>query len=146
MKGGAISILVTSLTDALAFLIGASTVMPALRWFCLFAGFGIIFCFLFQITMYMPFLCLNERRARANKLDCCICIEAAQPHDIDEPQGCCGLLCAGYTPGKLGRFLQETWAPLITSQAGMGASVVFFAGLFIAAIVGVTQVRASHHQ
>ena len=49
MKGGAISILITSATDALAFLIGSSTVMPALRWFCLFAGMGIIFCFVFQV-------------------------------------------------------------------------------------------------
>ena len=49
LRSGGMSIFITSLTDCLAFLIGSSTVLPALHWFCIFAGFGILFCFLFQV-------------------------------------------------------------------------------------------------
>ena len=31
-------VLITSATDALAFLVGATTVLPALGWFCTYAG------------------------------------------------------------------------------------------------------------
>jgi predicted RND superfamily exporter protein len=94
MKGGAISILITSATDALAFLIGSSTVMPALRWFCLFAGMGIIFCFIFQVICFVPFLVLNAKRAEAGYFDCLCCVKSsAGPRDINEPKGCCGLCC-----------------------------------------------------
>jgi len=31
-------VLITSATDALAFLVGATTVLPALSWFCTYAG------------------------------------------------------------------------------------------------------------
>ena len=33
-----IEVLITSATDALAFLVGATTVLPALSWFCTYAG------------------------------------------------------------------------------------------------------------
>ena len=37
-------VLITSATDALAFLVGASTVLPALGWFCTYAGVSIVLC------------------------------------------------------------------------------------------------------
>ncbi|CAJ1445353.1 unnamed protein product [Effrenium voratum] len=37
-RTGGISVLITSATDALAFLVGATTVLPALGWFCTYAG------------------------------------------------------------------------------------------------------------
>ena len=64
MRSGGMSIFITSLTDCLAFLIGSSTVLPALHWFCIFAGFGIFFCFLFQIIFFMP--CLVRPQATRN--------------------------------------------------------------------------------
>ena len=146
MKGGAISILITSATDALAFLIGSSTVMPALRWFCLFAGMGIIFCFVFQIICYVPFLVLNAKRAEAGYLDCLCCVKSsAGPRDINEPKGCCSLcckegcgvpLCGEYKVDKLSRFLSGTWVPFITSQVGMGVTGVVFSALLILSLLG----------
>merc|ERR1711871_1666715 len=137
MKGGAISILITSATDALAFLIGATTVMPALRWFCLFAGMGIIFCFVFQVICYVPFLVLNARRADAGYFDCLCCIKApAGPRNINEPTGCCGVLCTSWEVNFLGRWLSGTWAPFITSQVGMALTGVVFSVLLILAVLG----------
>jgi hypothetical protein len=141
MKGGAISILITSATDALAFLVGSSTVMPALRWFCLFAGFGIIFCFLFQIFCFVPCLVLNARRTAANRLDCFCCITAKEPHLLNEPQGCCNTIMAGYTPNRLSRFLSQTWGPLITSTQGMAATGAVFFALLVLSIIGLVSIE-----
>jgi predicted RND superfamily exporter protein len=69
VKSGGMSILITSATDALAFFFGSITVLPALSWFCVFAGFGVLLCFIFQITFFVPFLVLNERRALQNRYD-----------------------------------------------------------------------------
>jgi len=68
-RNGGMSILITSVTDALAFFFGSITVLPALSWFCVFAGIGVVVCFLLQIFFFMPFLVLNERRAKANRYD-----------------------------------------------------------------------------
>eukprot|EP00948_MAST-09A_sp_MAST-9A-sp1_P001700 g1700.t1 len=80
---GGISILITSVTDALAFLVGSATVIPVLSWFCVNVGIGVIFCFIFQITIFLPALALNERRVLADRLDCLCCFK----------RGCLDILC-----------------------------------------------------
>ena len=40
---GGVSIFITSLTDAIALMIGSWTVLPALSWFCGFAGLCVAF-------------------------------------------------------------------------------------------------------
>ena len=62
------------MTDALAFFVGAFTVIPALSWFCVFAGFGVTFCFLFQIIFFLPCLVIDQRRAAYGSYDLCCCI------------------------------------------------------------------------
>ena len=42
-------ITITSITDFIAFGIGASTILPALRSFCMFAAVGILSIFVFQV-------------------------------------------------------------------------------------------------
>jgi hypothetical protein len=71
-KGG-VSIFITSLTDAIALLIGSWTVLPALSWFCGFAGLCVAFCFLFQLTIITPAIALNAMRAEKGALDCFCC-------------------------------------------------------------------------
>merc|ERR1719424_1731023 len=109
-KNGGVSIFITSLTDAIAFLIGSATVLPALSWFCTFAGLCVVWCFIFQITVFLPCLVLNARRADTGALDCCCCAACCssrgcctrrktceccllEPRDIQEPQGC--VCCPG---------------------------------------------------
>eukprot|EP00929_Paragymnodinium_shiwhaense_P030468 TRINITY_DN17267_c0_g1_i2.p1 TRINITY_DN17267_c0_g1~~TRINITY_DN17267_c0_g1_i2.p1 ORF type:complete len:1128 (+),score=278.62 TRINITY_DN17267_c0_g1_i2:231-3386(+) len=89
VRHGGLSIMITSVTDCLAFLIGSATVLPALSWFCVYAGLGVFFCFLFQIFMFAPILVLNGRRAAKNKYDCGCCCRSPTEHTIKEPAGCC---------------------------------------------------------
>ncbi len=69
------SILVTSLTDAIAFYIGATSSQPALRFFCFYAAFAVTLCFIFQLTLVAPLLALNARRTDAQRTDCFCCIK-----------------------------------------------------------------------
>lgn len=54
MQSAGSSVLVTTLTDFVAFLVGIYTQLPALQSFCAFAAAGILFDFVFQVI----FLCL----------------------------------------------------------------------------------------
>merc|ERR1719313_1299868 len=85
---GGVSIFITSLTDALALIIGSATVLPALSWFCGCAGFCVAFCFIFQLTFIVPCIALNAMRAESGRKDCCCCIKG-EPRSMFEPRGCC---------------------------------------------------------
>lgn len=57
-----VSITITSLTDFFAFLVGMTTNFKSVQIFCVYAGFAILFCYLYQITFFCGFLCLHIRR------------------------------------------------------------------------------------
>ena len=49
MKHAGVAITITSITDFIAFGIGATTQLPALRSFCMYASIGILTIFFFQV-------------------------------------------------------------------------------------------------
>ena len=49
MRRAGVAITVTSLTDFMVFAIGSSTVLPALRSFCLWCGVGILAVYFYQV-------------------------------------------------------------------------------------------------
>ena len=139
MKHGGVSVLITSATDALAFLVGSSTVLPALGWFCGFAGLGIIFCFLLQIFVFVPALQLNAIRAEQNRFDFWCCCKSKRDHPYMEPLGCCGCCrpqwCA---TGVLGRIMFK-FGELVTTTAGIVVTLIGFFALLAVGIWGATQ-------
>ena len=54
MKRAGVAITVTSLTDFMVFAIGATTVLPALRSFCLWCGVGILAVYFYQVLSRIP--------------------------------------------------------------------------------------------
>lgn len=75
LKHAGCSITITSLTDFLAFMIGASTILPALKSFCIFAGIGILADFALQATLFTAFLAIDARRQGKRRDGCCCCIK-----------------------------------------------------------------------
>ncbi|GMH38064.1 hypothetical protein BSKO_05948 [Bryopsis sp. KO-2023] len=68
MKQAGSSIMVTSVTDFVAFTVGTFATIPAVQVFCLYASVGVLFDFLFQVTFFVAFVVLDAKReARANK-------------------------------------------------------------------------------
>lgn len=142
VKYGGVSILITSLTDGLAFLVGSNTDLPALSWFCAFAGIGVFFTFIFQLTFFVPFLLLNAKRAEANRYDLLCCAKSSKEHAFDEPQGgccffsCCGIkVRTGVLEQALGRFGRA-----IMTKPGKVSVLAIFATLLSVGIVGCTRI------
>jgi hypothetical protein len=70
-------ITVTSLTLMCIFLIGAYTIIPAFRSFCLHAALGIAFLWLFHFCFFLPLLCIDAHRQNAHHCDApCCCLPA----------------------------------------------------------------------
>ena len=66
---------VTSLTDFLAFAIGGTTVLPALRSFCIFCAVGLIVVYLLQATWFVSWFSLDQRRIEEKRNGSLPCIK-----------------------------------------------------------------------
>ena len=55
MSHSGVSITITSLTDFIAFAIGGTTAIPALKSFCMFCGVGIVSVYIYQATWLVDF-------------------------------------------------------------------------------------------
>ena len=72
------SITATTLTDCVASALGASSTVPAIRWFCFYAVVCIAVDYIYQITFFMALLVLDHDRSKSGRYDCLICFKA--PH------------------------------------------------------------------
>ena len=70
------TILLSSLTNAIAFGLGARSPLPALQGFCTYAAVGMSFDFIFQLTFFVAALALDERRQRLGR-SAILCIPVA---------------------------------------------------------------------
>lgn len=69
------SIIVTSFTDIIAFLIGSITILPSLQSFCIYAAVGVFFIFVFVITFYVAVFVLDIKRMKAKRNGAFPCIK-----------------------------------------------------------------------
>lgn len=66
-RDAAISISITTLTDALALFLGYNSPFGSVRSFCLYAGISVCFCYLYSITFLGACMALNGQREAENK-------------------------------------------------------------------------------
>mmetsp|Transcript_6492 Transcript_6492/g.22845 ORF Transcript_6492/g.22845 Transcript_6492/m.22845 type:complete len:886 (-) Transcript_6492:378-3035(-) len=135
------SILLTSTTDFLAFLIGSTTTLPALSNFCIFAAFGIMFDFLYQVTFFTAFMAADLRRMNRNAKDCA-CSGCCTPQDMEQGAVINKALLAGpikpsprvnYAFTKIGEAMGNTWCKV--------AVCTTFAGLLAGGLTGFVQIE-----
>ncbi|XP_061189383.1 patched domain-containing protein 3-like [Saccostrea echinata] len=100
MKTSGIAITITSITDFLAFLIGASSVFLSVRNFCIYTGVAVLFCYINQITVFSACIAINEKRIKGNRhcVACCIRTKDRESLRKDGKTGCSLYACAGYPP------------------------------------------------
>ncbi|BFZ21461.1 hypothetical protein BsWGS_24500 [Bradybaena similaris] len=67
------SMLLTSLSESLAFFLGALTEMPAVKVFSLYAAMAVLIDFLLQISIFVALLTLDAKRQEANRIDVMCC-------------------------------------------------------------------------
>jgi len=75
------SMLLTSVSEASCFLIGALADMPAVKTFALYAAVALLLDFLLQITCFVSLLALDDRRYEEKRFDvvCCIASSTEEP-------------------------------------------------------------------
>ena len=83
MKHAGVAITITSVTDLLAFAIGASTAIPSLTSFCIYATFGILFIYFYQTTFFLAWFSLDERRLESSR-DACLCCWKKEDWQLNE--------------------------------------------------------------
>jgi len=67
MRHAGVSVTVTSITDVFAFGIGACTIMPGLRAFCVSAAICIALIFCLQVSWFVAWVTLDQQRIEQNK-------------------------------------------------------------------------------
>ena len=67
MMHSGVAITITSITDVAAFALGATTILPALKSFCLFASVGIIAIYWFICTFFVAFMYIDQIRLESNR-------------------------------------------------------------------------------
>lgn len=75
MKHSGVAILITSVTDLMAFGIGATSILPALGNFCAYAAFGIFGVFLQMASFFLAWLVIDQKRIDARRDGCFCCFK-----------------------------------------------------------------------
>ena len=69
------SITTAAIGEFLSFLVGYLTDIPALESFCLCASFAVLINYFLQMTLFVAFVSLDDRRVDANRYDIVPCIK-----------------------------------------------------------------------
>lgn len=78
------SITVASLSESVAFLLGAITRMPAVQAFAIYASIAVFFDYLLQITAFISLLSLDTKRSNSLRIDCLPCLQTPISKEILE--------------------------------------------------------------
>ncbi|CAM9472819.1 unnamed protein product [Ascophyllum nodosum] len=158
LKRCGVSITYTSLTNFFAFILGSTTSLPAVEYFCLYAGMAILFDFFLQVTAFVALLTLDAKRQEAGRYNCFCCFTSEsflqkqekisinslrsplshRERNLRFPPVRCSPSMPRYAT-TIGRFLKEKYTPFILSIPGKTIILLGTAALLAAGIYGVTQ-------
>ncbi|XP_076838212.1 NPC intracellular cholesterol transporter 1 [Brachyhypopomus gauderio] len=122
------SMFLSSLSETVAFFLGALSTMPAVRTFSLFAGLAVFIDFLLQISCFVSLLGLDIRRQERNRLDIMCCIKLS---DAPEEK----------TDGILFYFFKKIYAPFILTDWVRPLVVAVFVGMLSFSIAVIDKVE-----
>ncbi|XP_072021310.1 NPC intracellular cholesterol transporter 1-like [Amphiura filiformis] len=95
------SMLLTSLSESVAFFLGALSNMPAVKAFSLYAATAVFIDFLLQISCFVAVLTLDSARQESNRYDVMCCISDKKAGQQDKK------------PGILYQLFEKFYAPAI---------------------------------
>ncbi|KAG6837520.1 hypothetical protein H0H93_007701 [Arthromyces matolae] len=129
------SILLSTITETVAFALGALVPMPAVRNFALYAAGSVFLNAVLQVTVFISALLLDLRRFESSRVDCFPCIRLPSRIALaDGPVTGSGL-------GRLGRFVRRHYAPFLLQPFVKGMVLIFFSGLFVASVISVQHIE-----
>ncbi|KAG7164111.1 NPC1-like intracellular cholesterol transporter 1-like, partial [Homarus americanus] len=130
LRHAGVAITVTSLTDFAAFAIGSSTVLPALRSFCIYSALGIVALFMLQATFFVAWFTLDQTRLEDNRNGLLWCYK----HKNWTPNKCSQYdLCQMFFDKIYPKYLLMTPVKMVV--------LLMTVGVFATSIWGVTNLR-----
>lgn len=142
-RDAAVSMTITTLTNALALLLGCSSPFGSVRSFCLYAGVSVCFCYLYAITFLGACMALNGRREAENKhwFTC-----SRIPEDTSSSRSIVfSICCIGgrYDPltereeaEPMTHILERFYGPFLTHKVVKACVAVIYAGYLAISIYG----------
>lgn len=121
------SMLLTSLSESVAFFLGALTTMPAVKMFSLYAGMAVWFDFCFQITAFVSLMSLDARRHDANRYDVACCLK---PVNTNPPKN----------DGYLYSFFKKYYSRFLMADWTRAVVMVVFVGWFCSCCAIVSKI------
>ncbi|KAF8076146.1 patched family-domain-containing protein [Lyophyllum atratum] len=129
------SILLSTITETVAFSLGALVPMPAVRNFALYAAGSVLLNAILQVTVFVSALLLDLKRFEASRVDCFPCIRLpSRIALLDGPAGGSGL-------GRIGRFIRRHYAPFLLKPVVKGLVMIIFAGVFVASVISMQHIE-----
>ncbi|XP_035699138.1 patched domain-containing protein 3-like [Branchiostoma floridae] len=146
-----VSITITSLTNALAFAVGAITSFPGVRVFCMYSGIAIVFAYLFQLNFFGACMIYDGYREKQNRhFLTCMKVPIISK---DDQTSCCQQSCCRGDPNKAGvgqdgkdhndhlimLFFKKYYGPFLTNVWVKVVVMIVFLGYLGVAIWGCVQ-------
>ncbi|VVD03098.1 patched domain-containing protein 3-like [Leptidea sinapis] len=96
LKHAGVSIVITSFTDIVALLIGAITILPSLKSFCMYAAMGVFFIFCYSVTFYVAVFTLDLRRVAEKRNGILFCYQHTKEIAISTEKTLCEKILQGF--------------------------------------------------
>ncbi|KAF9221917.1 multidrug efflux transporter AcrB transmembrane domain-containing protein [Gyrodon lividus] len=129
------SILLSTVTETVAFALGALVPMPAVRNFALYAAGSVLLNALLQVTVFVSALAIDLKRVEASRADCFPCIRMpSRIALLDVPLGSSGL-------GTVARFIRRHYAPFLLQPAVKGVVLLTFSGFFVLSVISLQHIE-----
>ncbi|KAE9420365.1 hypothetical protein Angca_009636 [Angiostrongylus cantonensis] len=143
-------ILISSVTNTMAFIIGMTSQTPAVRSFSLYAALAIAMCFFYQLLMFSAVLAASGYRERKGLQSFLCCLKA-------NPKASSNLLMVGYTMLKTSviqdrstvvewivsaqSVLIRRYSRIISTWKARIILAVLMCGYYYANVIGILQLR-----
>eukprot|EP00112_Aurelia_sp_Birch-Aquarium-sp1_P006727 Seg1737.3 transcript_id=Seg1737.3/GoldUCD/mRNA.D3Y31 product="NPC intracellular cholesterol transporter 1" protein_id=Seg1737.3/GoldUCD/D3Y31 len=132
------SMLLSSLSESVAFGLGAMSTMPAVRVFSQYASLAVFIDFLLQISAFVALLALDAKRQRNSRLEFCCCIKLSKMDTEQAP--------SAYQGGLLYQLFKRFYAPFLMWKQVRVVVVLIFSGLLMACISSIPYVEVGLDQ
>ncbi|TPX49954.1 hypothetical protein SeMB42_g02416 [Synchytrium endobioticum] len=114
------SIMLASLSETIAFALGAAVTMPAVRVFSIYAALAILMDCLLQVTVFVSLLALDGRRVQSNRVDCLPCLTVIRPTPASQ-----------HSESALQYLVSNYYAPFLLHPTTKVTVVLTFLGMFL---------------
>ncbi|PFH50535.1 hypothetical protein AMATHDRAFT_144865 [Amanita thiersii Skay4041] len=128
------SILLSSVTETIAFALGALVPMPAVKNFALYAAGSVFLNAILQITVFISALSLDLKRIEARRMDCFPCLKL--PTKISLPDS-----PPGIRMGRMARIFRRHYSPLLLKPAVKLMILLVFSGIFVLSIISIQHIE-----